>query len=67
MSLASRLAFHCNPDFPFRCLRGSSTPCDAAHTRSYFCSGLNHRKRSDLRRRIDERPVRHKPDLSAGM
>ena len=27
--------------------------------RSYLCSGLNHRQRSDLRRRIDERPLRH--------
>ena len=35
MSLASRLAFHCSPDFPFRCLRGSSTPCDATHTLSF--------------------------------
>ena len=27
--------------------------------RSYLCSGLDHRQRSDLRRRIDERPIRH--------
>ena len=27
--------------------------------RSYFCSGLNHSKRPDLRRRIDQRPIRH--------
>ena len=27
--------------------------------RSYLCSGLNHRQRSDLRRRIDDRPLRH--------